>query len=257
MKKTIRLFTTLMLCTAMALCVSCKKDDDNNEPGGGGNTGGEISGCFSVSSTTTVEFSPGNLYWDGSAFRFEADQWSFANTWNASYVSHFYWSKTASVAYAQDYSDESASTSDVFFTNSLSFQVDGETAGTWRTLSKDEWGYLLNSRTDATNLRAWKELDSGAHKGLVILPDGTENPSTVMGGITSTADLASSGAVFLPAAGYRYGTDVSGAGSYGYSWSGTPSEDYEDIAYIMRFLSGRVVVYSDGRYFGYSVRLVR
>ncbi len=25
-----------MVCTAMVLCVSCKKDDDNNEPGGGG-----------------------------------------------------------------------------------------------------------------------------------------------------------------------------------------------------------------------------
>ncbi|MBP9995525.1 MAG: hypothetical protein KBT67_11450, partial [bacterium] len=27
MKKTIRLFTTLMVCMAMALCVSCKKDE--------------------------------------------------------------------------------------------------------------------------------------------------------------------------------------------------------------------------------------
>ena len=36
MKKGIRLFTTLMVCMAMVLCVSCKKDDDNNEPGGGG-----------------------------------------------------------------------------------------------------------------------------------------------------------------------------------------------------------------------------
>ncbi|MCQ2309965.1 MAG: hypothetical protein MJZ78_08325 [Bacteroidales bacterium] len=35
MKKSIRLFTTVMVCMAMALCVSCKKDDNNN-PGGGG-----------------------------------------------------------------------------------------------------------------------------------------------------------------------------------------------------------------------------
>ena len=32
MKKGIRLFTTLMVCMAMALCVSCKKD--NAEPNG-------------------------------------------------------------------------------------------------------------------------------------------------------------------------------------------------------------------------------
>ena len=35
MKRRIRLFTTVMVCMAMALCVSCKKDDNNN-PGGGG-----------------------------------------------------------------------------------------------------------------------------------------------------------------------------------------------------------------------------
>ncbi|MCQ2309159.1 MAG: hypothetical protein MJZ78_04185 [Bacteroidales bacterium] len=32
MKRRIRLFTTLMVCMAMALCVSCKKDKDNNVP---------------------------------------------------------------------------------------------------------------------------------------------------------------------------------------------------------------------------------
>ena len=36
MKKSIKLFTTVMVCMAMALCVSCKKDDDDNNPGGGG-----------------------------------------------------------------------------------------------------------------------------------------------------------------------------------------------------------------------------
>ncbi|MBP9994425.1 MAG: fibronectin type III domain-containing protein, partial [bacterium] len=56
------------------------------ENGGGGD------GRFSVSSTTTVEFARGNLYYDGSAFRFEENQWSFADTWNASHVSHFFWS---------------------------------------------------------------------------------------------------------------------------------------------------------------------
>ncbi len=38
-----------MVCTAMALCVSCKKDDDNNEPGGGGG------GTQTVATVTTNE----------------------------------------------------------------------------------------------------------------------------------------------------------------------------------------------------------
>ncbi|MCQ2314778.1 MAG: hypothetical protein MJZ56_06365 [Bacteroidales bacterium] len=48
MKKTIRLFTTLMVCMAMALCVSCKKDDDKSDTGGGGNTGGGGGGSQTV-----------------------------------------------------------------------------------------------------------------------------------------------------------------------------------------------------------------
>ena len=205
---------------------------------------------------TKVKFAPGNLYWDGSAFHFEANQWSFASTWNTSHVSHFYWSATESVAYAQDYSDESASTSDVFFTNSSSFQVDGETAGTWRTLSKAEWDYLLNTRTNALSLRAWKELDGGTHKGLVILPDDTD--ASVMSGITSTSHLASSGAVFLPAAGDRFGTVVKFAGSSGRYWFGTPNEGSKIYAYRMYFFSSNVNVDCDPRdLLGTSVRLVR
>lgn len=202
-------------------------------------------------SGTAVRFAPGNLYWDGSAFRFEANQWSFASTWDANHVSHFFWSKSASVAYASNYSDSGASTDDEFFTNSSSFQVHGEDAGTWRTLSDSEWEYLLYTRTNAVNLRAWKELDDGTHKGLVILPDG---PASVMSSIRSTADLETYGAVFLPAAGKRNGTDVDDAGSYGNYWSGTLGED---CAFSLYFVSNRVYVNPYDRELGNSVRLVR
>ena len=229
-----------------------------------------------------VEFAPGNLYWDGinSKWKFEENQWDysvgewsgedgdFSFKWDANHVSLFFWSKTASVAYAGSYSDGGASTDDVFFTNATettvnpNFHVNGETGeNQWRTLSKAEWAYLLGtaspSRDNAKSLRAWKELDSGTHIGFVILPDGTEEPSTVLGNITSTSDLATSGAVFLPAAGYRYGTGVHDAGSSGNYWSGTPSEDDEDYAYYMSFSSGSVSVDDGSRYDGYSVRLVR
>ena len=348
MKRQIRLFTTVMVCMAMALCVSCKKDD--NEPGGG-NTGGggtqtvatvttgvvtEITkttavcggevksengwavtergvcwgvepnptpsdnctvdgdgigkftsvitglipgtkyyvrayaknaagtgfgaersfttlenggggdGCFSVSSTTTVEFAPGNLYWDGSAFRFEANQWSFEGTWNENHVSHFKWSNAAN-----------AVTSGYSFSGHLfcasNFTVAGD-SHTWRTLSIAEWNYLLNSRDNASSLRAWKELGSGLN-GLVILPDGTD--ASVMSSITSTDALATYGAVFLPAAGSRDGTGVYFVGSYGLYWSSTPNWVDEDYANGMYFDSGFVRTNYDGRVNGYAVRLVR
>ncbi|MCQ2308164.1 MAG: hypothetical protein MJ000_11490 [Bacteroidales bacterium] len=219
----------------------------------------------------TVEFAPGNLWYgkaDGeekAAFHFEKNQWDysvgeeifFGFNWDASHVSHFFWSATASVAYAEDYSDDDASSSDVFFTNTESFQVDGE-AG-WRTLSNAEWEYLLGtanpSRANATSLRAWKELDDGTHKGLVILPDGTK--ASVMSSITSTADLATSGAVFLPAAGDRNGTYMNNVGSNGTYWSSSFDSSQPSWAYFMDFNSDGCI--SDGFYreSGFAVRLVR
>ena len=197
---------------------------------------------FSVGENTTVEFAPGNLYWDGSAFRFEANQWSFASTWDASHVSHFKWSDAAN-----------AVTSNYSFSGNLfcasNFTVDGD-SHTWRTLSNSEWDYLLYTRTNALSLRAWKDLGNNV-KGLVILPDGD---ASVMSSISSTADLETYGAVFLPAAGLRRGTDVYDAGSLGYYWSGTP---YDDGAYDMNFYSGNVSVNYGYPNYGYSVRLVR
>lgn len=42
--------------------------------------------------------------------------------------------------------------------------VNGET-GTWRTLSKAEWDYILKTRDNASSLRAWKGLDGAAQSG--------------------------------------------------------------------------------------------
>ncbi len=228
----------------------------------------------------TVEFAPGNLYWDGSAFHFEANQWSTTpasdGTWDASHVSHFYWSKTGSVAYAESFSYDGALVNDVFFTNSTEitanseFHVNGESGtNTWRTLSKAEWDYLLgtdaagtSSRTNASSLRALKELDG--YKGLVILPDGTG--ASIMNSITSTADLASYGAVFLPAAGFRYddgsgfGRSVQFCNVQGHYWS-SDNDGYANSAYNMSFsFSGSsnapsMVVQQRG--LGFTVRLVR
>ena len=209
---------------------------------------------FSVDENTTVEFAPGNLYWDGSVFKFVENQWS--------YGSYFFWSKTASVACAQSYNDSDVSTSDVFFTNATQttanpdFQVSGETAGTWRTLSDAEWGYLLRSRDDAEGLCAWKELDGGTYKGVVILPDGTD--ASVMSSITSTSDLASSGAVFLPAAGHNFFGGVTDVGVRGFYWLSSLAGEAAGYApLIIFFMENYVDQAGDMRENGNQVRLVR
>ena len=104
--------------------------------------------------------------------------------------------------------------------------------------------------------------------GLILLPDNWTLPT----GVTFTygegswsqntysasdwSKMEANGAVFLPAAGYRDGTDVGGVGSNGYYWS---SSAYGYLgAYYLYFSSYDVSAdYGLDRYYGQSVRLVR
>ena len=63
--------------------------------------------------------------------------------------------------------------------------------------------------------------------------------------------------IFLPAAGYRNGTEENKRGSAGYYWSGTLDESYSGGAYCLNFYSdGGVQSWSGGRSLGYTVRPV-
>ena len=65
--------------------------------------------------------------------------------------------------------------------------------------------------------------------------------------------------IFVPAAGYRYGTSLYDAGSHGYYWSSTPYERYSDLAYYLYFLSYNYDWgdwYGSYRFLGRSVRPV-
>ena len=62
--------------------------------------------------------------------------------------------------------------------------------------------------------------------------------------------------IFLPSAGYRYGSSLGYAGSYGHYWSSTPSENIDYYAYYLNFNSDYHYVSSVSRYDGLSVRPV-
>lgn len=141
----------------------------------------------------------------------------------------------------------------------------------WRTLTKDEWGYLFNTRTNAANKFGYATV-GGTH-GIIILPDDFTDPMKNNGSgafvpqattgwtanVYSAGDdwnaMEAAGTVFLPAAGYHDGTDVSGVGEFGNYWS----TDYdEDKAYALSFFEYNVNPESNGsRFYGLSVRLVR
>ena len=168
--------------------------------------------------------------------------------------------------------------------------INGEPAGTWRTLSKSEWTYLFFSRTDADKLFGFTTV--GDITGIVVLPDGwttpqgvTFTPSTEHGleygrdgyykadnydfstrNIYTPADwlkMEAAGAVFLPAAGYRTNVAVDNSTAYeGYYWSSSIREKH---VYLMEFwltpyreyASLWTIITGGSCGNGYSVRLVK
>ncbi len=150
---------------------------------------------------------------------------------------------------------------------------------TYRTLTYDEWDYLLNTRTDAAKKKGVARIklnDAGSQyvNGLILLPDSWSCPEdiTFKSGFSGTSSvqayadyqtftlaqwqqLEAAGAVFLPASGYRYGSDVYSVQSNGRYWSATPGGT--DDADVFYFYSDETNNGDRNRYFGQAVRLVQ
>ena len=164
----------------------------------------------------------------------------------------------------------------------------GNTADMWRTLTREEWGYMLSERSGATvngsnNVRFAKatiRTDATGVKGLLLFPDGVtfdaseaswgvlddgyENYTTTCTAAQWTA-LETKGCVFLPAAGNRTGTTVSDAGNAGAYWTATGSDSkasdtypYSYRVYFGQTSWGNPQYYSkQQKSYGHSVRLVK
>ena len=91
------------------------------------------------------------------------------------------------------------------------------------------------------------------------LLDNTTAEWTTVNGVYGRKYTATNGnSLFLPAAGYRDGSGLSDAGSYGYYWSASLIGSLPFIASGMNFNSDFQYVDYDGfRYDGFSVRAVR
>ena len=255
---------------------------------------GVLPGSFSVSATQQVHFSQGNLQYQArtNTWRFAEHQYDYVGTQTAAYegASHggnvsgsdnrnisstysgwidlFGWGTGDNPTLSSD-NDSAYGTFVDWGSNPIS--NGGNTANRWRTLTQAEWEYLLNTRPGALSKRGTGNINGVG--GLIILPDNwTLPPSgcTFICGISSSysdwtrnsytlsqwAQMESAGAVFLPAAGRRFGTNVVDVGSSGYYWSSTPNG--ESNAYDMCFDSDNLNASSyHNRIFGFSVRPVQ
>ena len=253
---------------------------------------GAVQGRFSVSDTKQVYFSQGNLQYQASTetWRFAEHQWDMVGIGYGQTDAENYCKIGGTVENSDNrmISNNYAGWIDLFGwgtgsnpTNVSTDPTDYETftdwgvnqignggniANQWRTLTSDEWNYLFDVRTNASNLRGLATVKG--IRGYVFLADVfvvpaglsfTANPNSWAKNVYTSAQWAQMeviGAVFLPCAGIRFTLDntVCNVGDKGYCWSSTPGGAFASNLY---FYSGGASVSNAHRDSGLSVRLVQ
>lgn len=258
-------------------------------------------GKFSVSSTQKVYFSPANLQytrtstsmdWSTGTWSFLAHQYSSVETAANPYCTENYGDKTAVGLFGwgtwgEGKTPNLTSTSNVNYTWSTDFSGALGGYSDWRTLTKDEWTYLLNTRATGVTVNSTNNarytlatINTGTSmvKGMIIFPDGFTGNNTdgvTWGTINAASNytttcttagwnaLESANCLFLPATGWRAknmdngdGSRVEGINTWSYYWT---KDSYSTSDGYMLGFDGQNVKPSDHaeHRFGFSVRLVR
>lgn len=264
-----------------------------------GTAEGVLPGAFSVSPTAKVNFAKGNLQYQASTgtWRFAENQYDFLGEENENidsrydgWIDLFGWGTSGyngkapymSIVKLSDYGDGAK---DIAGTNYdwgvyNAISNGGNKAGIWRTLTEEEYVYLLTKRQQADSLFACATVND-VH-GFILLPDGWRCPEglsfspSLSKGLTKDGkyyhndgfdnythnvynaeewkQLEQSGAVFLPAGGFRYDKKMNyDEGGY---WLG--SHRTEKSAYLAVFSVDMIGIENwFAIYYGRSVRLVQ
>ena len=247
---------------------------------------GSVGGKFSINSSQQVYFSQGNLQYQASTrtWRFAEHQWDYIGNSNSNisssysgWIDLFGWgtsgyngknpwmTSTTSTDYGNGNRDIAGTNYDWGVNNTIS----NGGGKRWRTLTNDEWVYVFNTRTTTSGIRYAKATVNGK-AGVILLPDdwsssyyslsstnasGAAFTSNSISASDWTSSLEAHGAVFLPAAGCRGGTDVRHVGSRGLYWSASYYTSYD--AHYVDFDDGGLFPGNwNSRGGGLSVRLV-
>ena len=262
MKKIV--FCALTAATMMAF-TACSGNSKSKD--------GSLPGKFSVSDTTQIQFSQGNLQYQPSTqtWRFAENQFDTIGKLNSNiaddyegWIDLFGWgtgaTPTNSSSNNQHYPDFTDWSNNTIINSGENNQ--------WRTLTVQEWKYLFFKREDAGSLHGVGQVNG--HDGIIILPDEWIQPEGTMfylgyskRGIASQVNcytleewqkMETAGAVFLPQAGDRRGKKLES--EYAHYWSSSVY-NYAQAYYV--FFSP-LYVQADcygGRSYGRSVRLVQ
>lgn len=243
---------------------------------------GTTNGIFSVSNTEKVYFSKGNLQYQASTntWRFAKHQWNFvgdidfgnvycngikcSNSLIASdysgWIDLFGWGTSGYNHGAVCYQPWSTSTvsrnyfaygnDDYNLYDQTGFadwgknRISNDDSHQWRTLTIEEWNYILNARNTSSGIRYAKAKVNDVH-GVIIIPDNWSSSTYHLNATNSatatyasniisksiwTSILEANGAVFLPAGSIRRGTEIEDVGILkGYYWSSSNYYGPENI----------------------------
>ncbi len=246
-----------------------------------------VGGKFTINgSGKKVYFSKGNLRYVYGTWRFFDHQYDYYSSYSADAWDKFGWVGESGTLASGTPGEWGVSTS----TNDADYGTEAEEdlandwlnvpdiiGFGWHTPSKDDWDYILNTRSASTvagveNARFAKAQVNGVH-GLILFPDSYTHPDGVENpvGINETGDtgwdgnsynvadwtkMEEAGCVFLPTAGWRLGTTIGGYDKRCEYWT-TTHDTQPNRALYLNVESGRMDTdaYSY-RYTGRSVRLV-
>lgn len=200
---------------------------------------GALTGLFSISATQQVRFSQGNLQYQASntLWRFAEHQYDYIGSANSNigdsysgWIDLFVWGSgnnpTELTHGSIDFVD--------WGLNAIS--NGGNSPNAWRTLTRNEWDYLFNSRNNNTNLSTsnarYAKGNVNNVYGVILFPDGYIHPNDINEPIainnnwsnsgwannsytaSQWAEMEANGAVFLPTAGSRVSTSVMHVGDW-------------------------------------------
>ena len=223
MKKYFSFFFFALLTMFLVACDSNtptnSSDNDSDEP-----SVAKGIGAFSVSDTTQVTFSPGNLQYTQST-----DTWSFASAqYEIIGVDNVIGGTVSSDPEGGDYKHGTALADkiDLFgwgtgdcptkssesendyltFVDWGTNKIDNDAPNIWRTLSMNEWMYIFYNRPNAQSLFALGSVNGV--NGTIILPDNCTTPADVSFVASTTKGLSWQENCYMNNNGTNYGDNT-------------------------------------------------
>lgn len=247
---------------------------------------------FSVSDSCKIYFSPGNLQYHvlKNEWRFAENQLDYLGIDNSQIgtIDLFAWSTyNDSIQHTSNFGVEISTNLNDYagkFVDWGTNPIQNDTTEVqWRTLTSSEWNYLLFERMNHASLLGIACVNDV--NGLIILPDTYPLDTTFKDGFAAESNamhfrkhmyysleqwqrLEKEGAIFLPAAGYRYAKEEQGEiivqevntksiQTYGYYFSSTEYEQNNKYVKYFYFGSNDAQIVTNYKNYGHSVRLVR